>query len=300
MVLTGWTTITAYLAFSLSALSVTLAFPLLSGRVRRSVVRNTGVLGYSRGNGDDDSSAERLPLSDSDMKRLSDLRSRHEVIPIMILDSMLPGQRLQFGSEDPKFEKMVEFVLQEDVEIGMIGMNPYTGKPLNMGVTLPVQSQSVNRDPRSDMLTISAQGQRRFEVQGEPWKDDTGSFYLADVEIVEHRIEELTEDQRKAAEHLSSIVPEKVEEWCECVITAGKSDLEGIKMRMMSIGPMPEDVGERAIWLASLLNPLPPLGVCLEIRPAMLACRNDFDRIQLATSAVQSSIDHLSGKRKLF
>jgi hypothetical protein len=63
---------------------------------------------------------------------------------------------------------------------------------------------------------------------------------------------------------------------------------------------MPEDVGERAIWLASLLNPLPPLGVCLEIRPAMLACRNDFDRIQLATSAVQSSIDHLSGKRKLF
>ena len=56
----------------------------------------------------------------------------------------------------------------------------------------------------------------------------------------------------------------------------------------------------RSIWVAALINPLPALGVCLEVRPAMLACKNDFDRMTLATISIQSSIDHLSGKRRLF
>lgn len=56
---------------------------------------------------------------------------------------------------------------------------------------------------------------------------------------------------------------------------------------------MPEGIGARAIWIASLVNPLPTLGVCMEIRPAMLACKNDYDRITLATVAIRSSIDNL-------
>lgn len=63
---------------------------------------------------------------------------------------------------------------------------------------------------------------------------------------------------------------------------------------------MPEELGARAIWVASLVNPLPALGVCLEVRPAMLACKNDYDRTMLATAALQGSIDHMTGKRKLF
>ena len=63
---------------------------------------------------------------------------------------------------------------------------------------------------------------------------------------------------------------------------------------------MPEELGARAIWIAALVNPLPALDVCVEVRPAMLACKNDFDRINLAVAAIQGSIDHLSGKRRLF
>lgn len=63
---------------------------------------------------------------------------------------------------------------------------------------------------------------------------------------------------------------------------------------------MPDELGDRAIWVASLVNPLPALGVCLEVRPAMLACKNDYDRIMLATAAIQASIDHMTGKKKLF
>lgn len=63
---------------------------------------------------------------------------------------------------------------------------------------------------------------------------------------------------------------------------------------------MPEEMRARAIWIASLVNPLPTIGVCLEVRPAMLACKNDYDRIMLATAAIQSSIDHMKGTKKLF
>lgn len=66
------------------------------------------------------------------------------------------------------------------------------------------------------------------------------------------------------------------------------------------IGAMPIDIGARAMWVASLVNPLPALDVCLEVRPAMLACKNDYDRIMLASAAIQGSIDHMTGKRKLF
>ena len=57
------------------------------------------------------------------------------------------------------------------------------------------------------------------------------------------------------------------------------------------------------MWVAALLNPSSSNQeekVCLEIRPAMLSCHNDHDRMMLATAALQSSIDHLTGERKLF
>jgi len=217
----------------------------------------------------------------------------------MILDSMLPGQCLQLGSPDPKFRKLVEYVLDGDEGyIGMIGTNPYTGRPLNMGVTVPLSSQNIKL--QENMVSISIQGEKRFEVQGEPWLDQTESFYLADIEIVENRVEHMDANELKEAKELSDLLPDLVQEWLSWVIKVGKSDDDGMARRMKDIGRMPGKVGKRAIWVAALINPLPALGVCLEIRPAMLACKTDLDRIKLAVTAITSSIDHLSGKKKLF
>jgi hypothetical protein len=38
-----------------------------------------------------------LPLTTYDLKRLEEMRNRYKIIPILILDSMLPRQRLEFG-----------------------------------------------------------------------------------------------------------------------------------------------------------------------------------------------------------
>lgn len=65
---------------------------------------------------------------------------------------------------------------------------------------------------------------------------------------------------------------------------------------------MPDNIGERAIWVGILLNPVRGYTkrVCLEIRPAMLACASDLEQITLSCIALQSSIGHLSGKKLLF
>jgi hypothetical protein len=41
--------------------------------------------------------SDLLRLTTSDLQRLEEMRSRYKIIPILILDSMLPRQRLEFG-----------------------------------------------------------------------------------------------------------------------------------------------------------------------------------------------------------
>jgi hypothetical protein len=251
---------------------------------------------------DSPEAAEPLPLTQSDLQRLLDLKSRNLQMPIMILDAMLPLQRLTFQSSDPKFNRLVSYCLEEapDSEIGMLGINPHTGRPLCHGVTLKVTEENIHHGLGSITMTVTAE--KRMEVQGEPWLDDSESFYLADIEIVEGREESMSQDQRKDAQRLSETIPGLVEEWVQCVIKAQATDAAGMESRMADLGPMPGqyDMTARALWAAALVNPLPSLGVCLEIRPAMLSCVNDYDRMVLVCQALSSSMDHLSGKIRLF
>jgi hypothetical protein len=90
----------------------------------------------------------------------------------------------------------------------------------------------VNLDDKG-VWSISVQGKRRFEVQGESWKDETGSFYLADVEIVDEREEPpLNDELLEEAEALSDALPELVEKWLALVLSTQKSDVEGMSKRM--------------------------------------------------------------------
>lgn len=249
-------------------------------------------------NNDQNSDSGSNFLTAYDLARLRDLRDRHKTIPIMILDAMLPNQVLEFGSKDPKFKQMLDYVIHSDEEtFGMMGLNPHTGKPLNIGVTLRIQQVK----QQAGVWIASVKGDRRFEVQGEPWLDDTDNFYMADVEFVDTREEvSLDDEQKKHANRMHLDIPKLVSQWMDCVYESGKTDRDGMARRLKDIGEMPTNLRDRAFWTAALLNPLPTLGVCLEIRPAMLACKNDYDRINLAWAGLHSSIDHLSGKKRLF
>ncbi|CAB9523608.1 ATP-dependent protease La (LON) domain [Seminavis robusta] len=265
--------------------------------------------------------AAPLPLSTADLQRLMSMKSRHMTIPLLIMDAVVPGQTISFESADPKFLHLVNHVLEEDSEIGMIGLNPHTGQPLNVGVTLPVSPENVMFNPNTGAVTVHVQAKRRFEVQGEPWlhhNDDDeeeedelpsssleAAFYMADVELIEDRQEEaLADDVAVATQNLADQIPDLVGEWVHHLVATNRAEALRMESRMMELGPLPSSWRDQALWVAALLNPAQGAKteekVCLEIRPAMLSCHTNYERMVLATAALQSSIDHVSGKKRLF
>lgn len=159
---------------------------------------------------------------------------------------------------------------------------------------------------RKDQLTVaispdgtiatSFKGKRSFEVVGEPFMDDSQSFYLAKVEITDNRKEMLSEDLEDRAADLHEKIPDQVEKFVEEMVESEKLSPEALKKYLKEVGPMPDSLRDRAMWVGALVNPIPALPeVCPEIRPAMLACRNDHDRLVLASTALQSSINTLTG-----
>jgi hypothetical protein len=54
------------------------------------------------------------------------------------------------------------------------------------------------------------------------------------------------------------------------------------------------------MWVAALINPLPALGVALEIRPAVLQASSVANALGVVTQGIRSSIDHVNGTKPLF
>jgi len=128
--------------------------------------------------------------------------------------------------------------------------------------------------------------------------DPTDSFYLSQVRILDNRHEPLTKEQQQQVQILHRKIPALVEEWIESVIQTEKLSPAGVTSIVKDIGPMPSEPRSRAIWIAALLNPTIPLGLCQEIRPAMLSCQNDVDRLALSTVALRTCIDQLRKEKR--
>jgi hypothetical protein len=68
------------------------------------------------------------------------------------------------------------------------------------------------------------------------------------------------------------------------------------------LGPMPppERPTDLSLWVGAYVNPLPALGVALEIRPLLLRATTAKERVDAAVAGIASSIAHLDGSRRLW
>jgi len=196
---------------------------------------------------------------------------------------------------------MLKYALDSDShEIGVIGFNPHDGSPLNKGVTAPISKSQiavgVEDGSRSDMsIGIKLKGTRCFEVVGEPFMDDTNSFYLANVEITDNRKETMTKEMEENAQNFFSMIPDLVADFIYEMGEAEVLSEEELFEHVETLGPLPDDWKERALWVGSLVNPVSAFSdVCPDIRPALLSCRNSHDRLAVASIALRSAIDRLS------
>jgi len=237
---------------------------------------------HTQARGEDGSAAASMP-SDEDFamlqQRINEARQRPE-LPVIVLDAMLPVQRLKFASQDPQLEH-----LAEAGEIVILGA--WQSRPLQRGVIADISKLgSGNWEFRA---------KTHVEVVG-PAREDAAGITLAKVELIEDEI-------READMETAATFRLLVEEWCRLVREKGferfKGQVDGI---LDDLGPMPppQDPGKLSMWVAALVNPLPALGVAYEIRPAALLAESVADRLQVAKKGIRQSIGHVSGENQLF
>lgn len=64
--------------------------------------------------------------------------------------------------------------------------------------------------------------------------------------------------------------------------------------------PPPEAPSDRAFWVGALINPIPAMGVALEVRPALLTADTAMERVDLALDGIEKSIRHMDGTARMW
>ena len=90
-----------------------------------------------------------------------------------------------------------------------------------------------------------------------------------------------------------------VSEWTALVRETGRErQPDQISNVLRDLGPMPDadDPDDLALWAAALVNPLPALGVAVEIRPYVLEASTPMERVEASLAALNDSISKLRGR----
>lgn len=229
-------------------------------------------------------------------------------LPLLVVDAMLPRQRVIFETEHARVNAHLQ-MLADEGEIGVVGVartrgpcepqepwrfRGFTVRPMGHGVTaaLACLGATWGGGSRWELLARS-----HMRVSGHPEEEDSrDGVAKAQVELIE-------DDASDADVELARALPPLVQEWLKFVRSRGSSrTVEKLQGILEDLGPMPqpEDADRLALWVAALVNPLPMLGVAHEIRPAILSAPDIAGRVQVAKDGIEGSIGHVSGRINLF
>jgi hypothetical protein len=178
---------------------------------------------------------------------------------------------------------MIQNALEGNRRFGVMGFSPYL-PGFRMGTEVEIIECANLPQGR---FKVEVVGRRMFHA-GPSTVDEYG-LQSATVEWVDHTelhighssdLNEVVDETGSenavslaATLEMSNRVGELVEEWKRCVVELGwERHRQQISTLLHELGPIPptERFSARAVWVAALVNPLPPLGVSSEIRPAVL------------------------------
>ena len=179
-----------------------------------------------------------------------------------------------------------------------------------------LEDPEANVDPAPaplEVVATSTQGRPQFivgrvEYANDPDDSKTGQLFTDEVEELSMETEQLLDDMVGQADMEANLqqsrdLEELVDTWCDLVVRKGFEREPGQVSRIIRVlGDMPpaDKPHRRAMWVAALINPLPALGVALEIRPAVLQASSVANALGVVTQGIRSSIDHVNGTKPLF
>lgn len=230
--------------------------------------------------------------------RMEEVNDRETKLPLVVLDAMLPRQVLKIRVNNPVFMDLVKTRVENETPwFGMLGMARIsTGERIHLrdGVRVDIVGKPQVDDESS--LLIQLRGAQLFRVEGEVdnapqgWTEGRVAFK-----------EEVEEEENEPsiigkAKELSSMA----DEWISLARTHERQEGQ-IDQLLKDLGeiPPPENASDRAMWIGALINPIPALGVALEIRPALLTARTTEERLNVAYDGMKRSIKHMNGSELL-
>ena len=298
-----------------SSRSAVRAFRHPSSHVISGCIRQQSHLAGSGGSGDD------IDVFMSDLRsRVEEVSDSSTQLPLVVLDSMLPRQVLKIQVRNPLFIELIKNrIEQESPRIGMLGnAKLVSGKQVMLKYGVEVEFDSPEVVGETGSIRLALRGTRRFCVVEGTVENAPEGWTQARVEYLDSEKQEeeevagyeasgggdrmsLARAMRKARELTSPNMRMEdnaslVDRWIELARTRERQDgqIDGI---LDDLGPIPESEqpSERAFWVGALINPIPAMGVAIEVRPALLTAKTAEDRVQIAIDAIFRSIKHMEG-----
>jgi hypothetical protein len=288
---------------------------------------------------DDFQTSSTLSLTDSDplldalRHRQQEIENSATILPLMILDSMLPRQVMDIQLSHPTLKDLINdrMFVKERPTIGMLGM-VRTARgfvPLTNGVEVEiVECERARETPddstgsTEDAWDVTLKAKRRFNISGEVVKTE-GGWTEARVNYLDSKTEEEMQQKQSEKEEgqdplslaramsksrqftqPNGNIPNNlsiIERWIE-LVRENERHPNQIDKLLRQLGEIPpeDQPTERALWIGALINPLPALGVAMEIRPSLLMAKSAEERVDVALGGIWGSIKHMDGSARMW
>ena len=272
-----------------------LAIPALRQHVRPPAVLRVPLVAVASrrpcrmtADSDDDASFDMASLAE----RIEQVKAAPEPrdVRLIILDSMVPGQRLLLDDAPAQLLDCCNAASAAGTPIVMLGSQQVQLNTHGVECTMEVE-QTANGARvtiiAGDLVEVCTVG----EDEGSRWsgRAATATWTSLDASAPEEQPTDTLVERMHELEGL-------LVDWLSLVRKTGRERVpRHLENVLADLGPMPEPElpSKRALWVAGLINPLPALGVALEIRPACLMAPTADKRVQVALMGIKDSISRL-------